>query len=94
MVNHKKVMRIMRAKGLAAKRRRRFVTTDSTHGLPVFPNLYRNLILTQPDKVWVIVVNESSETNLLFPLWRFNLARDGDLKPTSDYPKRMLGDKR
>lgn len=54
VVNHKKVMRIMRAKGLAAKRKRRFVvTTDSTHGLPVFPNLYRNLIPTQPDKVWV-----------------------------------------
>jgi len=54
VVNHKKVMRLMREQGLAAKRRRRFcVTTDSNHDLPVYPNLYRNQIPALPDRVWV-----------------------------------------
>ena len=54
VVNHKKVMRLMRAQGLAAKRRQRFyVTTDSDHDLPVYPNLYRNQIPALPDRVWV-----------------------------------------
>lgn len=41
-----------------------------------------------------IGVNESGKTNLLLPLWKFNPARDGDLHPTSDYPKRIFGDVR
>ncbi len=28
-------------------------TTDSRHDSPIFPNLYRNIIPDQPDKVWV-----------------------------------------
>jgi putative transposase len=44
----------MRAAGLGIKPRRHFVrTTDSDHQLPVFPNLYRNVIPTRPDLVWV-----------------------------------------
>ena len=44
-VNHKRIARIMRENGLNVKPRRRFVnTTDSDHNLPVFPNLYRNMI--------------------------------------------------
>lgn len=44
----------MRVSGLGIKPRKRFVrTTDSRHEFPVFPNLYRNLIPDQPDKVWV-----------------------------------------
>jgi len=53
-VNHKRVSRIMKAHGLGIRQRRRFVrTTDSAHGLPVFPNLYRNVIPAKPDVVWV-----------------------------------------
>lgn len=53
-VNHKRVARVMRANGLAIKPRRRFVrTTDSDHDLPVFPNLYRNVIPAKPNVVWV-----------------------------------------
>lgn len=53
-VNHKRVARVMNANGLGIKPRRRFVrTTDSDHNLPVFPNLYRNVIPAQPDRVWV-----------------------------------------
>jgi putative transposase len=53
-VNHKRVARVMRAHGLGIKPRRRFVrTTDSNHHLPVFPNLYENIIPAKPDVVWV-----------------------------------------
>jgi putative transposase len=53
-VNHKRVSRIMRTHGLGIKPRRRFVrTTDSDHDLPIFPNLYRNVIPTRPNVVWV-----------------------------------------
>jgi putative transposase len=44
----------MKAAGQGVKPRRRFVrTTDSNHDLPVFPNLYRNIIPAKPDTVWV-----------------------------------------
>ncbi|MGO1081116.1 AAA family ATPase [Inquilinus sp. CA228] len=35
----------------------------------------------------LVGVNESGKTNLLLPLWKLNPAREGDIKPTSDYPK-------
>jgi len=54
LVNHKRVVRVMKAAGLSVKPRRRFVrTTDSHHDLPVFPNLYRNVIPAKVDTVWV-----------------------------------------
>jgi AAA ATPase-like protein len=40
----------------------------------------------------LIGVNESGKTNLLLPLWKLNPARDGEIQPTSDYPKAMFGD--
>jgi putative transposase len=53
-VNHKRVARVMKTHGLGIKQRRRFVaTTDSDHDLPIFPNLYRNVIPGQLDLVWV-----------------------------------------
>lgn len=53
-VNHKRVARVMQAAGFGIKPRRAFVrTTDSDHGLPVYPNLYRNVIPVKPDLVWV-----------------------------------------
>ncbi len=53
-VNHKRVARVMRANGRSIKQRKRFVrTTDSDHDSPVFPNLYRNVIPSRPDVVWV-----------------------------------------
>jgi putative transposase len=52
--NHKRVARVMREYGLGIHPQRRYVaTTDSNHSLPLFPNLYRNVIPTQPDRVWV-----------------------------------------
>jgi putative transposase len=53
-VNHKRVYRLMRQDNLLCLRRRKFaVTTDSEHGLPVYPNLARTLTLTGLDQVWV-----------------------------------------
>lgn len=54
LVNHKRVVRVMRANGLGIKPRKRYVrTTDSNHDSPIYPNLYRNLIPPRPDMVWV-----------------------------------------
>ena len=54
-VGRKRVARLMRGLGLAARRRRRFRrTTDSRHALPVAPNLLgRDFRATAPDRVWL-----------------------------------------
>ncbi len=52
--NKKRVRRIMRDDNLIGKRQRRFVrTTDSRHGLPVYPNLAKTMLLTDIDQLWV-----------------------------------------
>lgn len=38
----------------------------------------------------LIGVNESGKTNLLLPLWKLNPAREGEIQPNSDYPKKMF----
>ena len=39
-MNHKRVLRLMRERGLIRKPKRRWVrTTDSTHGYKIYPNL-------------------------------------------------------
>jgi len=54
IVNHKRVARVMREYDLRARTVRRFKQkTGSDHELPVFPNLYSNVIPTRPDQVWV-----------------------------------------
>lgn len=53
-VNHKRVMRLMRQRGLCCQRKRRYVkTTDSNHPYPVFPHLIQDLEVTALDQVWV-----------------------------------------
>ena len=53
-VNHKRVGRIMREDNLLCIRRRKFVcTTDSNHGLRVYPNLAGKMELTGLDQLWV-----------------------------------------
>jgi putative transposase len=51
----KRVARLMRHRGLAARRRRRFrVTTDSRHPFPIAPNvLARQFERAAPDRAWV-----------------------------------------
>lgn len=54
LVNHKRVLRIMREDNLLCLRKRRFIqTTDSEHGLPVYPNLARGLKVDGIDQLWV-----------------------------------------
>ncbi|MDP9894999.1 transposase InsO family protein [Variovorax boronicumulans] len=54
LVNHKRIARLVKLHGLGIKPRRRFVrTTHSDHDSPIFPNLYRNVIPSRPDLVWV-----------------------------------------
>ena len=53
-VNHKCVLRWMRADNLLCLRRRKFIlTTDSKHGLPIYPNLADGMVLTDIDQLWV-----------------------------------------
>lgn len=53
-INHKKVLRIMKENNLLCVRKKfRVVTTDSDHGLPVFPNLIKNTEITGLNHVWV-----------------------------------------
>jgi transposase InsO family protein len=53
-VNGKRVYRLMREDNLLCVRRRKFiVTTDSTHGLKVYPNLARRMTLSDVDQLWV-----------------------------------------
>jgi transposase InsO family protein len=55
MVNHKRVLRLMRQDNLLCLRRKAFVprTTDSRHDWEVVPNLVRGLRLTGLDQLWV-----------------------------------------
>lgn len=54
LVNHKRVLRLMREDNLLCLRKRRFVvTTDSAHGLPVYPNLVPTLTVTGLNQLWL-----------------------------------------
>jgi putative transposase len=53
-VNHKKVYRIMKEnKLLVRKKRFKPITTQSGHGLKVYPNLAKDLWLTRLNQLWV-----------------------------------------
>jgi putative transposase len=53
-VNHKRVLRLMRADNLLALRKRRYVlTTDSRHPFAIYPNLVPRLIVNGINQLWV-----------------------------------------
>jgi putative transposase len=53
VVNHKRVLRLMRGDNLLCLRRRKFIlTTDSKHELPIYPNLAKGLVLSEIDQLW------------------------------------------
>jgi putative transposase len=53
-INHKRVLRLMGSDNLLCVRRRKFLfTTDSRHGLPIYPNLVEGLVVTGIDQLWV-----------------------------------------
>ena len=52
-VNPKRVYRLLREDNLLCVRRRKFVvTTNSNHGLHVYPNLAADMVLTGVDQLW------------------------------------------
>jgi putative transposase len=54
VVNHKRVLRLLREDNLLAVRRRKFVlTTESRHDLPVYLNLAGRMELTGINQLWV-----------------------------------------
>lgn len=54
IVNHKRVLRIMREESLLCQLKRHFVhTTDSQHPYQVYPNLIKGLLIEAPDVLWV-----------------------------------------
>ena len=54
VVNHKRVLRMMREDNLLSLRGKKFViTTDSTHDRPLYPNLARSMQVTALDQLWV-----------------------------------------
>ena len=53
-VNRKRAQRLMREDNLLCLRKRKFVvTTDSQHGLAVYPNLASSMVVTGVDQLWV-----------------------------------------
>ena len=55
LANHKKVLRIMKEEDLVCRRKKAFrpVTTQSDHGLKVYPNLAKDLEVTGLNQLWV-----------------------------------------
>lgn len=54
VVNHKRVLRLMREDNLLCLRWKKHVfTTDSAHTLPIYPNLARHATLTALNQLWV-----------------------------------------
>lgn len=54
VAHHKRVLRIMREDNLLCLRKRHFIaTTDSDHGLPVYPNLVAGLLVERINQLWV-----------------------------------------
>jgi putative transposase len=54
VINRKHIQRLMREMGLVRKqKRRKKYTTDSKHGFRRFPNLVADMVIMEPDQVWV-----------------------------------------
>lgn len=53
-VNHKRVLRLMQEENLLVRRKKSNpITTQSNHGLPKYPNLVKDLVLTGINQAWV-----------------------------------------
>ena len=54
VVNHKKVLRLMRESDLLCQiKRKRVKTTNSNHRLPVYPNLIKDMVISRLNQVWI-----------------------------------------
>ena len=54
IVNHKRVLRVMRESSLLVVTKKKWVkTTDSNHSYPVYSNLVKDFILTGINQIWI-----------------------------------------
>jgi transposase InsO family protein len=54
LVNHKRVLRLMRGSDLLCRVKRRWIkTTDSRHGFPRYPNLVKGMTISRLNQVWL-----------------------------------------
>ena len=55
VINHKKVLRLMREENLLCKPKKRYsvITTNSNHSYPVYQNLAKDIVLTSINQLWV-----------------------------------------
>jgi putative transposase len=54
VINHKRVLRLMRTSDLLCRaRRKRVTTTDSKHHFPRYPNLIKNVAVININQVWL-----------------------------------------
>jgi len=54
LVNHKRVLRLMRESDLLCRVKRRWVrTTDSKHHFPRYPNLIKGMVISRLNQVWL-----------------------------------------
>jgi len=54
VINHKRVLRLMRESDLLCRVRRRWVkTTDSNHSFPRYPNLIKEMVINRLNQVWL-----------------------------------------
>jgi transposase InsO family protein len=52
VVNHKKVLKIMKKMSIQCRKRHKFtVTTNSKHSLKVYPNLVKDLVINKTDQL-------------------------------------------
>ena len=69
MLNHKKVARIIREKGWSYQLGKKvwFTTTNSSHGLPIYPNLIQALHLCTINQFWVADI---TYIRIMSPRWK------------------------
>ena len=54
LVNHKKVLRLMKESDLLCHIKRKWIaTTNSNHCFPVYPNLIRGMLVSRLNQVWI-----------------------------------------
>jgi putative transposase len=69
-VNRKRVQRLMREDNLLCLRRRKFVaTTNSAHGLKVYPNLAAALVVSGVNQLWRADITYSTPSQRSPPVW-------------------------
>jgi putative transposase len=54
VINHKKILRLMRQNDLLCRvKRKRVMTTDSKHHFPRYPNLIKGMVVKRLNRVWL-----------------------------------------